>query len=199
MANSTEAADRIIDQRLKQKTKENYRKAVERFVGWLGKTHPESPAYIASNEDGAPDVALEHTTEALYKEFFGFVTIKRDKDGNPLAPLQYQSFEYSSTFRSALVSLHKKRRIKPSDDQTHFFSDFFAGYKRQIADLKQTGEISLTEGKAPMSFSGYRFLANQAVVNNQEGDSYLGFFCMAVPSLCMELNGPEQLCRWDHV
>ena len=57
-----------------------------------------TPAYIAENEDGVPSVALEHSTEALYDEFLGSVTIERIKDGNPLAPLQYQSFEYASTF-----------------------------------------------------------------------------------------------------
>lgn len=59
---STNAADRIIGQRLQPKTRDNYRKAVERFVAWLGRTHPNSPAYIAENQDGVPSVALEHTT-----------------------------------------------------------------------------------------------------------------------------------------
>jgi len=166
MANNSEAAaDRIIDQRLKGKTKENYRRAVERFVRWLGDTHPTSAAYIL-NEDGSSDVVLENTTEALYKEFFGYITTKRDRAGNPLVPVQYQSFEYASTFRSALISLHTTRRVDVSQDQRYFFSTFFAGYKRQIAGLKQAGEMSLTEGKAPMSFPGYRFLAEQAVANS---------------------------------
>jgi hypothetical protein len=41
--------------------------------------------------------------------------------------------------------------------------NFFAGYERKIADLKQVGEMSLMEGKQPLSFGGYRFIANEAI------------------------------------
>jgi hypothetical protein len=41
--------------------------------------------------------------------------------------------------------------------------NYFAGYERKIADLKKVGEMSLMEGKHPLSFGGYRFIANEEI------------------------------------
>jgi hypothetical protein len=64
------------------------------------------------------------------------------------------------------------------DDKTvAMLENFFSGYERKIADLKQNGEMSLIEGKKPLSFSGFRFLANEAL--DQHKDTNLGILCFS--------------------
>ena len=41
--------------------------------------------------------------------------------------------------------------------------DFLGGYKRKIGQLQLSGVMSLVEGKQPVTFDGYRFLALNAV------------------------------------
>ena len=41
--------------------------------------------------------------------------------------------------------------------------DFLGGYKRKIGQLKLSGVMSLVEGKQPVTFDGYRFLALNAI------------------------------------
>ena len=40
---------------------------------------------------------------------------------------------------------------------------FFKGYNCKIAQMKQDGVIFIIEGKQPMSFKGYKFLAGRAL------------------------------------
>jgi len=50
----------------------------------------------------------------------------------------------------------------------------FNGYKRKIGELKQDGEMTSKEGKDPLSFSGYRFIARKAL--EQKDDLGLASF-----------------------
>lgn len=43
------------------------------------------------------------------------------------------------------------------------FKQFFEGYVRTVAQLKQDGIMSIVEGNQPMSFKGYKFLASRAI------------------------------------
>jgi len=46
-----------------------------------------------------------------------------------------------------------------SEETEDTLSEFFAGYDRQIAELKQEGKKSLVEGKQSLSFSGIIYFA----------------------------------------
>ena len=48
------------------------------------------------------------------------------------------------------------------------FKDTMSAYKRRIADLKSKGEMSIHEGKQPMSQSGYHYLAEAALKQNED-------------------------------
>ena len=63
--------------------------------------------------------------------------------------------------------------------------NFFGGYHRKIASLKQGGVMSIIEGKQPMSFKGYKFLARKAL--GQEGDFNLSIFSHFFLLLCWNL------------
>jgi len=65
-------------------------------------------------------------------------------------------------------------RIDLSDETLHAFKEFFNGYKRKIGELKQDGEMTSKEGKDPLSFSGYRFIARKAL--DQKDDLGLASF-----------------------
>ena len=65
------------------------------------------------------------------------------------------------------------------------WSDFFGGLVRKIAQLKQTGEMSMIEGKQPMSFAGYQFLALKAL--HQQRDMTLSIFGHLFLVLCWNL------------
>ncbi len=60
-----------------------------------------------------------------------------------------------------------------------------AGYKRLVAELKQNGEMSMKEGKSPLTFEGYRFIAKTAV--SQQRDFQLGSFAWLFLLLCCNL------------
>ncbi|KAH9133192.1 hypothetical protein AeRB84_020675 [Aphanomyces euteiches] len=42
-------------------------------------------------------------------------------------------------------------------------SDFTSGYKRKIVQLKEEGTMQILEGKTPITFEGYKFLAKTAL------------------------------------
>jgi hypothetical protein len=60
-----------------------------------------------------------------------------------------------------------------------------AGYKRLVAELKQNGEMSMKEGKSPLSFEGYRFIAKTAI--SQPRAFMLGSFAWIFLLLCWNL------------
>ena len=62
-------------------------------------------------------------------------------------------------YRSAVVFLYKERNIKMQEDLNVGLSNFMQGYKRKVGELKQNGLMSITEGRQPLAFSGYRLLA----------------------------------------
>lgn len=161
---STSEANDIIGLRLKKKTIKRYAVNVSQFVKYLQKHHPDNNSYDA----GRNDVNLELLTPEEYKGFFGHAIRKRDKDGNAVG---YNSFEHVAGYKSAIVDLHKRRRTEIPKECNSTMTEFFAGYKRKISELRQTGELSTTEGKAAMSFSGYKYLATKsASAENGSGD-----------------------------
>jgi hypothetical protein len=57
----------------------------------------------------------------------------------------------------------RSKECKLESKINSILENYFAGYERKIADLTQVGEMSLMEGKQPLLFVGYRFIANEAI------------------------------------
>ena len=76
-----------------------------------------------------------------------------------------QSFQHvSSGFKSAIKDYYKQKNIEMPIESQRMLANFFAGYKRQYAQMKQEGTVvNVTEGKNPLSFSGYKYIAKRAV------------------------------------
>jgi hypothetical protein len=64
--------------------------------------------------------------------------------------------------------------VNLTEDILKMFKQFFEGYVRTIAQLKQDGVMALIEGKQPMSFKGFKFLATKAL--EQKTDLNLAIF-----------------------
>ena len=62
---------------------------------------------------------------------------------------------------------------------------FFVGYVRRVAQLKQDGIMPIIEGKQAMSFKGYKFLAFKA--GGQSIDYNLAIFSHLYLLLCWNL------------
>jgi hypothetical protein len=79
-------------------------------------------------------------------QFLGYTMFKRHKDGTQLAPPVYNSFQHVSGYKSAIKAQFRAESVPVPAVMEEKLGDFFAGYKRHIASLKQKGEMKLQEG-----------------------------------------------------
>lgn len=149
-------SDSIISHRLAPNTLRQYEKKVRVFLSWIAGNYPD---FIVGDE-----LNFSLITSSILKEFFGFICQKRNNitrvssDG-----IAYQSYQHVSGFKSAIKNFYRCCGVTFDEEADKMLKDFFDGYERKIADLKQKGEISTMEGKQPLTFAGYMFLANKAL------------------------------------
>ena len=67
-----------------------------------------------------------------------------------------------SGYKSAIKDHFASENVDFGIDIEKMFTQFFGGYQRKIASLKQDGVMSIIEGKQPLSFKGYKFLSDKA-------------------------------------
>jgi hypothetical protein len=101
--------------------------------------------------------------EAIIQDFLGHCSIKSHKDGSYCVPRQYNSTMLVGGYISAIKWHYQSRNIEISEPVSKVFKDFLAGYKREVATLKESGGMKFTEGKQPMSFNGDESLAQKAL------------------------------------
>ena len=156
-------ADRIIDNNLHKNTKQQYSNKIKHFSEWFQKAHPE---LCLSRDNDEIDLVAVATTPAGYqalKEFYAYISKKRNKDGSEKNPVEHQSFEHVSGYKSAIKNFFKSKRVRFSDESEILQTEFFGGYKRLIAEEKQIGIRKIREGKVPLTFSVYRYIAQLAL------------------------------------
>jgi len=96
-------------------------------------------------------------------QFMAYSTRKRDSSGALLVPETFYSFSSVSGVRSAIVYLYRKNNVDLGVDLSNELEDYLCGYSREVADMKQSGKLTLSEGKSPMPLRGYLFIAKEAV------------------------------------
>jgi len=64
-------------------------------------------------------------------------------------------------YKSSLVWFYKENRQTIPPEQDLELESFLRGYKRRIAELKQTGEMAVFEGKHHITFTGYCLIAKK--------------------------------------
>lgn len=170
--------------KLSDNTKEQYDRKFDHFLLWLKDNYPNC---FDANDNFIP---LSVETE-IFEDFFGHICKKRNlKTGEYLfnekdQDFEYQSFEHVSGYKSAIKNFYKSKRIRLSEETNDVLTEFFAGYERQIGNLKQDGKMSITEGKAALSFAGYSFLAKTAMT--QAVDFTLCIFAHVFLLFCWNL------------
>jgi hypothetical protein len=146
------AASRIASQRIVDKTKKIYKGRINRLKGWLSENQAE-----VLNEDGSIKVPIPTKTVMA---FLGFVS--NDNGNNSDHVLSVSSL---GGYRSAIVDLYKQAGMRLSTELDIETKTFMAGYKRHVAQKKQQGIMSVSEGRQPVSFPGYRLMAKKFMMN----------------------------------
>jgi integrase len=159
-------------------TKNQYRLKVEHFRKWVEMKHP---TFL----NGDSTLNLTAIDKSLLREFFGHICKKKDKNGVYLDPTVFHAFQHVSGYKSALWDNYSNMNINITEDILKMSKQFFEGYVRMIAQLKQDGVMSIVEGKQPMSFKGYKLLAVKAL--EQCKDHNLAIFSHLYLLLCWNL------------
>ena len=180
-----ELANRIIDNNLHQNTKRQYSNKVKHMYEWFKEHHQElcTPPDCAELELNL--IATTRDGSDALKEFYAHISKKKNRDGSYKDPVVHQSFENVSGYKSAIKNHFKSKRVKFSDESELLQSEFFGGYKRLIAEEKQDGTRKVREGKVPLTFSVYRFIAKLAL--QYDRDFYCSVFANVVLVLCWNL------------
>lgn len=157
--------DQIVDNRLCDSSKDQYGRRFNKFRRWVSEQYEEhadlNSFHIA--DEANIKVALEQLDLPVFKAFFADICRKRNADGELMQPVKYQSDQDVGAYRSALKFYYKKLEVSFPTNIDNFVSQFLGGYKRKIAELKQSGEMDITEGKMAITFDGYRYLARSSV------------------------------------
>ncbi len=129
--------------------------------------------YFAANggladDDGLPQLPLD---QGLTIAFFGALVQPRSVDtidsvfGPPSKHLIARGGHISSShaggYKSALAWLHSEANEEIDPSLNKDLNNFISGYKKAVADYKQTGEMPAFEGKHALSFAGYMMLASR--------------------------------------
>ena len=168
----------IMDGRKCANTKNQYRLKIEHFRKWIDSKHPD-----CLNEDGT--INLNRVDKSTLREFFGHICKKKDKNGTYHDPVVFHAFQHVSGYKSAIKDYYSNMEVNISADIVKMMKHFFEGYVRQVAKLKQDGIMPIVEGKQPMSFRGYKFLAAKAT--EQVKDHNLAIFSHLYLLLCWNL------------
>jgi hypothetical protein len=174
-------------------TKKQYQRKIEHFTKWVETKHP-----TCLNEDGS--VKLSVISKAIMNEVFGHICKKKDKHGAYLEPVVFHAFQHVSGYKSAIRDYYSNMEVNLTEDILKMFKQFFEGYVRTTAQLKQDGVMALIEGKQPMSFKGFKFLATKAL--EQKTDLNLAIFSHLYLILCWNLIArcvPIGGLMYDHV
>ena len=156
-------ADRIIDNNLHKNTKQKYSNKIKHFSEWFQKNHMELCISLDNNELDLVAIATTPGGYQAMKEFYAYISKKRNKDGSEKYPVEHQSFEHVSGYKSAIKNYFKSKRVQFSKESEMLQSEFFGGYKRLIAEEKQNGLRKIREGKVPLTFPVYRYIAQLAL------------------------------------
>ena len=158
--------DEVMDKDRCDGTQSGYRNQSNHFVQFLRRRNAD-----LFSEDG--DVDLRRVENSDIKAFFEHVSIKRKnvkRDGIFSAPVDkvndkpvLNSSSYIGGYRSALKWYYETSGVPVPEEVLKDLSHFTSGFKRVKAKRKQDGEEDADEGKSPMLFTAYEWLADKAM------------------------------------
>eukprot|EP00301_Raphidiophrys_heterophryoidea_P004019 c11782_g1_i1.p1 GENE.c11782_g1_i1~~c11782_g1_i1.p1 ORF type:complete len:262 (+),score=38.52 c11782_g1_i1:661-1446(+) len=163
-------AEAMIANRVRPKTAANYRNKLKQMGRWLRHERIGQGALV--DEDGMPKLPL---SEAFTVSFLGAVTEVRTvappaEDpasvfGKPKKKLVENGGHVASSVagghKSAMVWWYAEKNMTMDATLNASLNRLISGYKKTVADLKQTGVMSAFEGKQALSFQGYQLMAKK--------------------------------------
>lgn len=146
----------------------------ERYASCTIFLEREDPSLVEDDEIKLPiDPAL---AVSFFGEIHKFPRVEeREENDDPLENEEkVKAVSTVESYRSAIVWFYKKKNQRLEEELDVAISNFLDGYKRLVADLKQKGIMSIEEGKQPLSFSGYSFVARKLLrLPSSRGESYV--------------------------
>jgi hypothetical protein len=199
-------ANAIIARRHGEATDAGYESARKKFKLWLRTNYPQGLSGNDNDPIGMREIELPLERNSTIA-FLGRVQkLKLAGEALHEIPLDQPPIAVSTmtSIGSALSDLYKSRNLTMAEDLKSEITKFMKGYRRTINNLKQRGEIdcfvhhvfcllqircsgemSIFEGKRPISAKGYILLATYALssADNRLGSVYTHIFTI----LCWNL------------
>lgn len=165
---------------IEKSTKEQYENKIKHFFEWTEKNFP----HCLNKANDCVD--FEKLTKDGLGDFLAHVSKRKDKQGNYVNPLKFYSPSHVNGYVSAVKYYYKLlhgEKLPPDMDEVCVRS--LNGFVRRIEALKTSGEIAMHEGKMPMSFEGYRYIAKNTI--RADHDFPLFVFAHVFLILCWNL------------
>ena len=146
--------DTVVQERRRENTRKQYESSVSKLPEWIKK------CYNDFYDEAACSVLLPSHADVLGK-FLGHVAMKVDKEsGEYLDPNQYNSFSQVNG-QYNIVDYYEASNIQMDQDSVKTTSEF-------DADIKESGEMAMREGRSPMGVIGYKLLANEVLQQSDD-------------------------------
>ena len=121
-----------MDGRKCQNTKQQYKRKYEHFRKWMKEKYP-----MCFLEDGLT-VDLGRIEKSHFLDFFGHICKKKSSSGGYLSPIQYQSFQHVSGYKSAIKDHFGNMDHNLKDEIEKFLKNFFGSLS--VCDTETVGK-----------------------------------------------------------
>jgi hypothetical protein len=121
MQSSAEVGEEIRNNHLKATTIKQYTAKFKVFYKWL-ENKPDYSHLITNR--ARKELDLANVNGQVYTDFFGYICRKRDRKGNTLEPVVYESYENVSGYRSVFAYFYKKGEFHGTQQDTRLSVSF---------------------------------------------------------------------------
>lgn len=158
-------SQQLQENNIETSTKNQYKYKMNHFIDWVKLNHPHSHYVDTGAKTGEEDcVDFSLLTKEGVGDFLAHISKKKDSDGNYKNPIEFYSIAHVNGYVSALKNYYRKlNKSKMPPDLEEVCNNSLKGFTRKIENMKTTGEIPMHEGKMPMSFEAYRFIAKKTL------------------------------------
>lgn len=140
-------------------TKQNYRSKINIMTKWMKQHYPGA---VKSNDD---DLIIPIARECVV-QFFGELSLKaavmleaNHEEAGELPPPM--SVSAVGGYRSALVDRYRSQSLKLDEQLDLELASILDGYEKSISELKQSGRMTIYEGKRHLKWSGYGVIVSK--------------------------------------
>ncbi|KAH9151940.1 hypothetical protein AeRB84_005565 [Aphanomyces euteiches] len=163
-ANSIESTgSEILRLKYGDKTRYQYERTIQRFAAWLS---TERPSAVASGQIALPLDA------GLCIKFLDSECRKTPNSKEGERP-GFKSYSSVNAYKSAIKYLHRETGVDVPEQLNRLLADYACGYKRKVAQLKDSGEMNVNEGKRPITTQGQSISYAFVIIHRDMNLSFL--------------------------